>query len=244
MGHIPGDKVGFVQGASRDVPKRCKSHERWLITYGFSEEQIAAFISEMLEWQPKFFVGFGSSLYQVASFLQARSLPAPKLMAIESTADQLYDAHRSVVESIFQSEVFNMYGSREILSLACECEQHAGLHVFSDIRLLEIVRDGLPAFPGEEGSIVITDLFNYGMPFIRYEIGDVGTWSEKACSCGRGFPLLADMKGRNIGTLTTEDGRYIHGYYFVSSFFNTPGIKSLQVRQKSLQLLEYFHHTE
>jgi len=56
--------------------------------------------------------------------------------------------------------------------------------------------DGTAAVPGEEGTIVITDLFNRGMPFIRYRIEDVGVPSDRHCGCGRGLPLMERVTGR------------------------------------------------
>jgi phenylacetate-CoA ligase len=127
--------------------------------------------------------------------------------------------------------VFDMYGSREIPSIACECEYHSGLHTFNDIRIVEIIRGDSPAKPGEEGSVIVTDLLNYAMPFIRYEIGDVGVMSKEVCRCGRGFPMLKEIKGRITNTIVTPDERYIHGEYFTHLFYDVPGIKAFQVRQ-------------
>ena len=54
-----------------------------------------------------------------------------------------------------------------------ECEAHDGHHVVAEGYIVEILRDGKPALPGEIGEVVITDLNNYCMPFLRYRIGDL-----------------------------------------------------------------------
>jgi phenylacetate-CoA ligase len=69
-----------------------------------------------------------------------------------------------------------------------------------------------PAYAPPAGKIVVTDLLNYSMPFIRYEIGDVGRWAEtQECPCGRGLPLLADVQGRITDFLILSDGTHISG---------------------------------
>lgn len=45
------------------------------------------------------------------------------------------------------------------------------------------------------GKMIMTDLWNYVMPLIRYENGDSGHWMEKHCACGRSMPLF-QVEGR------------------------------------------------
>jgi phenylacetate-CoA ligase len=63
---------------------------------------------------------------------------------------------------------------------------------------VEILVNGRPAQPGELGEVVITDLTNYVMPFIRYRIGDLAYALDNSapCACGRGMPRIGDIEGR------------------------------------------------
>ncbi len=234
MGYRPTSKLALIWGAGRDIPESYPSNQRWLNTFNCSEEEIERFIAELVQWKPDAIRAYASSLYMVASYIKSKGLQAPCPGVIESAAEKLWDWQRKVVEQVFGCKVFEMYGSREIPALACECEYHNGMHIFSDLRLVEVIKDGRQAGPGEEGSIVITDLVNYGMPFIRYEIGDVGVISEESCKCGRGFGLLKEIKGRITSTIQTPDGRYVHGEYFTHLFYNITGVKAFQVHQTKL----------
>ncbi len=234
MGYGPESKLALIWGADRDVPESYPPNQRWLNSFNCSDEQIEKFVAELVQWKPDAIRAYASSLYMVASYIKSKGLQAPHPKAIESAAEKLWDWQRKVVEQVFGCKVFEMYGSREIPSLACECECHNGMHIFSDLRLIEVIKDGRPAKPGEEGSIIVTDLVNYGMPFIRYEIGDVGVISEENCPCGRGFGLLKEIKGRITSTIRTPDGRRIHGEYFAHLFYNVPGVKAFQVHQTKL----------
>lgn len=237
MGYGPSSKLALIWGADRDVPDSYPPNQRWLNTFNCSEEDIVKFIAELVEWQPDAIRAYASSLYMVASYIRDKGLQAPHPRVIESAAEKLWDWQRKVVEDVFGCKVFEMYGSREIPAMACECECHNGMHMFSDLRLVEVIKDNRAAKPGEEGNIVITDLVNYGMPFIRYEIGDVGVISEENCQCGRGFPLLKEIKGRITSTIRTPDGRRIHGEYFTHLFYNISGVKAFQVHGTKLNEL-------
>ncbi len=196
IGYTHGDKLALIWGALRDVPSTPPPHERWLNSFDYASEGIERFIRELVEWQPRAIRAYPSAAAMVSNFVRNARIPAPRPSAVECSAEKMWPEHRRLIEEVFDCPVFDMYGSREVPALACECEFHSGLHVFSDIRLVEVVRNGLPARPSEEGAIVVTDLLNYGMPLIRYEIGDVGAWAEGPCACGRAFPRLREITGR------------------------------------------------
>ena len=82
--------------------------------------------------------------------------------------------------------------------------------------IVEILRDGRPAAPGETGEVVITDLNNYCMPFIRYRIGDLAEAVDNSqpCSCGRGLPRIGNIDGRVQSIIQGVDGRYLPGTFF------------------------------
>ena len=81
--------------------------------------------------------------------------------------------------------------------------------------LVEIVDDnGQPSPPGEEGQVAITDLHNYGMPFVRYLNGDRAVAGFSTCRCGRGLPLLRKVVGRQLDIFATPAGRQIPGEFF------------------------------
>jgi phenylacetate-coenzyme A ligase PaaK-like adenylate-forming protein len=102
----------------------------------------------------------------------------------------------------FRAEVFNRYSPHECEGIAFACDRHRGMHAALDSYVVEILdRDGRPAPPGEIGRIVVTDLENRTMPLIRYRIGDLGHWLGEPCPCGRTFPLMGDLDGREADLL-------------------------------------------
>jgi phenylacetate-CoA ligase len=93
--------------------------------------------------------------------------------------------------------------------------------------------DGAPVPAGTEGNVVITDLYNYGMPFVRYMNGDRAIADEEACPCGRGLPLLRKVVGRRLDVLVTQDGRAVPGEFFPHVLKDFPAVRRFQVIQTS-----------
>jgi phenylacetate-CoA ligase len=153
-------------------------------------------------------------------------------------AERLLPTDRPVVELAFGPAVFETYGSREVMLMAAECPAHAGLHVSMETLVVEVVvRDPAggdrPARPGEVGEVVITDLTNLAMPFIRYANGDLAVPAEPGtCPCGRAHPRLASVEGRATETLVDGSGVRVNGLVFnVVIAHLAHGIRQFQVVQ-------------
>src|SRR5207245_1302977 len=124
------------------------------------------------------------------------------------------------------------YGSREFMLIGSECECHEGLHLTAENLLVEVLDDdGRPTPENKEGNVVITDLYNYGMPFIRYANGDRAVAGWGTCSCGRGLPLLRKVVGRRLDMLQTPDGRLVPGEFFPHLLKDYPAVRRFQVMQ-------------
>ncbi len=116
--------------------------------------------------------------------------------------------------------------------MGAECERHEGLHLTAEHLIVEVVDDdGRPAAAGEEGQVVVTDLFNYGLPFVRYVTGDRAVAGFATCSCGRGLPLLRKVVGRQLDILTTPSGRKIPGEFFPHLIKDFGDVRRFQVVQ-------------
>lgn len=136
-------------------------------------------------------------------------------------AERVFPADRAALEEAFGPAVFETYGCRETMLIASECAEHDGLHIMMENLVVELVApDGSPARPGEVGEVVLTDLHNFGQPFIRYANGDlaVALDDRDACRCGRAHPRLASVEGRQTETLRDRDGRPVGGMVFNLAF--------------------------
>lgn len=96
--------------------------------------------------------------------------------------------------------------------MAGECAHQSGLHVFADVRRVEIVDAADEVVPdGVEGEVVVSDLTNRVFPVIRYRLGDISRLLPGTCACGRGLPRLGAISGRSSDAVRLPDGTTIAG---------------------------------
>jgi phenylacetate-CoA ligase len=137
-----------------------------------------------------------------------RELPAAvRPRVVISGGDVLTPAMRRVIAEAFGAPVYEMYGSYEFGIIAWECPRAGGFHVADDGVVLEVLKDGRPAGPGESGEVVATQLHAFAAPFIRYRLGDIVTRGETPCRCGAPFSTLLDVQGRRQDYLPLANGR-------------------------------------
>lgn len=212
--------------------ERCFS----LDTLKMDEAMMGAFASEIFRKKPTMLFGHAHSLYLFAKYWEKEGLPPYRFAGILSTAMVLHNHERKACERVFETPVFDRYGCEEVSLIASECEVHEGLHVNTDALVVEVLKDdGKPAAPGEEGAVVVTDLCNRTMPFIRYRVGDMAVPSGKTCSCGRTYPLLEKITGRVADYLRTPEGQWISGISLTENFATLiPGLEKIQIVQEKL----------
>ncbi len=126
--------------------------------------------------------------------------------AVLTVGEVLTPEIRELCRAAFGARAIDSYGCQEMGKVAVECEVSGHYHVCASNVLLEVLDDdGRQVPPGESGRIVLTSLYNYAMPFIRYEIGDFGRLGGP-CPCGRSLPVLTEILGRRRNMITLPDG--------------------------------------
>jgi phenylacetate-CoA ligase len=243
-GCFHGMKIASLWG-NPPLPKTLKQHVRALLidrfvyldTIDLNERSIEDFIARWRREKPEILFGHSHSLYMLARYLLEKGVRDLRPRGIISTSMMLLANERQVIESAFGCKVTDRYGCEEVGLIACECERHLGMHLNIEHLYIEFLRpDGTAATPGEEGAIVITDLLNRGMPFIRYRIEDVGVPSDRCCACRRGLPLMERVTGRVADYLKRRDGSMVAGVSLVERTLTAiPGLEQLQVVQSSFE---------
>lgn len=207
--------------------------------FELSEERVPWFVADLNRYRPDCIVAYANPLYSFARALDERRIRPFSPKSIVVGAEKLHDFQRELIERVFRAPVFETYGSREFMLIGAECDRHSGLHLTMENLLVEILDDdGQPTPDGEEGNVAITDLTNYGMPFIRYLNGDRAIAGFDTCSCGRGLPLLKKVVGRRLDVLTTPDGRHVPGEFFPHLLKEIPAIRRFQVVQNDPGTIE------
>jgi phenylacetate-CoA ligase len=224
-----GDKVALFV-AARHHPKGLKGLKSRIRNatggrllafdpYRIDEEYLKKFYTDLRRFSPDIIKCFPNSLYPFARYLKENGLDDIHPRAVSCTGETLHHYQRELFQEVFGCTVFEKYGTFEVGVAACECAQHNGLHMFTDGVYIEFVnQQGNQAEVGEMAQLVITDLYNYGFPLIRYQIGDVGAFNNEICPCGSKLPLMSNLFGRDRDILVDDKGNPKPGYLFVEVF--------------------------
>jgi phenylacetate-CoA ligase len=158
---------------------------------------------------------------------------------IISTGSAVSQEARRLARRVFKSEVADLYGASETGLVACQCPDCGLYHVCDETILMEVLReDGSPCEEGETGRVVLTPLYNFVMPLIRYEIGDYATRGPDQSRCGRGLSSLTSIVGRYRNVFVLKDGRVIHPYANARILGNHLSFRQLQIVQTEYDHIE------
>lgn len=210
-----------------------------LNTYLMSDGNMAEYADEIDRYRPRVIVGYVNPVVRLAQWLLDNGRKVHRPLAILGAAEALHDFQRKIIEEAFGCKAYNTYGCREFMLVASQCERQDGLHVNADHLVVEVA-NRQPALDGSEiGEVVVTDLHNYGMPFVRYVNGDTAVPGPATpCACGRGLPRLARVVGRTLDAIRTPDGRVVPGEFFPFVFNDIPGVQRFRVHQRQLDRLD------
>ncbi|WP_394828730.1 phenylacetate--CoA ligase family protein [Pendulispora albinea] len=230
-GYQPGDRALYFWGSPSKESPFSKTRAKILLDRAMrreihvpctvmDERDMRHVVSLIQKSSPKVIVCYTQAGAELARFINERQLRTWGTIPVLCGAERLFPADRLALERAFGRAVFETYGCREVMLIASECEAHEGLHVSMENILVEILvtePDGTqrPANEGETGEVVLTDLHNLGMPFIRYKNGDLATAGPKdRCPCGRNLTRIAKVEGRAADLLRGADGTFVSGLAF------------------------------
>jgi phenylacetate-CoA ligase len=209
-----------------------------LNSFKMTEIDMKSYIKSINMYKPYLIRGYAGALYELAKFSEKNLLNIYKTKKLVCSAETLTSDMREKIESVFGTKLYNFYGSREIATLAGECKDGL-IHIFSFNNYIEIIdRDNKPVIEDQVGRIIVTNLHNYSMPLIRYEIGDLAVIGPKNCNCGNFLPCIKEISGRLEEQFIKRDGSIVIGYFFVhllGVLLNKGYINKFQVIQEDYE---------
>ena len=244
----PGNKKAFYWPAIQDLGKTAQTFKtkikQWIIGpelmlyAGILDDQtMDKHYDYLYNFRPQLIRVFPNPMSIFSKYIYENSKDRISIPAIISVGEPLLSSQRKQFEDTFKSKVFNCYVSRECGNIACECNRHNHLHINAELLYMEFVSvdDGLNG----PQKIILTDLYNYGMPFIRYQIEDMGRKIEKQCECGINLPLMEIGACRTSDFLVSPfDKSLISGASFLHHMIaEGPEVGQLQVIQDKINHL-------
>ena len=241
-GYNLGDKIAYLWGAPQDLTHQAELKTKisnilhriiMLDAFNMTEKTLDEYVKILRRFKPKVINAYASAIYLMARYMEKKGIENIRPKAILTSCEMLFDYQRESIERAFGCEVFDYYSGRDTTLQAGECSEHSGYHLAIENAVIEFVKDDEHVAPGELGKIIITDLCNYAMPFIRYEIGDLGVPSDETCPCGRRLPLMKSIEGRTTDILRKTDGGYISSPGLTVVIKDFENIRQIQIIQKT-----------
>lgn len=130
------------------------------------------------------------------------------------------------IGSFFKTEVYNVYGSSELSYIAGSCPGSPDLCINEEAHYLEAI-DWQEA-KGHWRKLVVTDLFNYSMPIIRYELADLCRINDS-----NGPFRLLDVGGRLARCVPNNRGRLLSEKEISEEIFNDENILQFCLKASS-----------
>jgi phenylacetate-CoA ligase len=197
-------------------------------------------IKQLRLTKPDILRGLAESLRVIAETVRERNVEGIHPRMVITGGEGLTEETREVLQDVFGAKVIDTYNCWEFGNIAWECGHQSGYHINTDGLIVEILKDGRRALPGDEGELIITGLNAYAMPLIRYRVGDMGILSGRKCPCGRSLPLLERIAGRTDDLIRLADGRIISPFTISKILRFITGIaqfKMVQERKDAFQIL-------
>jgi phenylacetate-CoA ligase len=176
-------------------------------SYHLSTETIGAYVEALEAFEPVVIHAYPSSIAALAAWLNARGrrYGGRALKGVMTSSETMEPEVRTAVEQAFGVRVFDWYGQSERVAAIGTCE-HGSYHVLTDYSGVALLETDKP----DAWELVGTGLNNLAMPLVRYRTGDtVDPGNEGPCPCGRVFPTIRTVLGRQEKVITLPDGRMI-----------------------------------
>lgn len=139
-----------------------------LNAYNYSCNDFTIWIDKINRFKPRVLYGYASIILEFARYLLEHQIELASIKTVVSTTEGLKD--REIIERAFRCNVYNQYGSREMLAIAIESDRNC-MRVADDFVALNVY---------DNNEMIITALYSYGFPLINYKIGDYGELKDNS----------------------------------------------------------------
>lgn len=239
-----GTKHGYVRVTkTKSKIKLLMQNEILMDPTSITDEWLEKQRKKLLNKNIKSLIGYPSAISALAEYcIQKGNKPSEfGIEGIITSSETLYDSTRKLINDAFGCDVISRYSTEEFGVLAHECSRYNVHHINELSYIIEVleINSDKPVKPGELGRVVVTDLYSYAMPLIRYDTGDLAILGE-GCNCGLETRTLERIEGRQIETIydinkkrvspfaingAMRDLKNVYQYQFIQNDINNNTIK-------------------
>lgn len=224
------ERMVFFRVISEKLHRTPEQEDRENIYYIDSSDLGDKHLEEMkqalLEKKPRIVFSYASTLVELAKYIARTGIQECNfsMKSVLTGGEGLSDENREILQNVFGCTVYRRYSDMELgilgqdMGNGSEYTLNWGSFYFETLKL----DSDEPAKPGEAGRIVITDLFNYAFPMIRYDTGDIGILDN---SNPEELPKLKEIYGRVRDCIYATDGRLISPARVSVMMWGSEGLK-------------------
>lgn len=196
-----------------------------------SNLRLSEILNAINQIQPIVLDGFVSALVILAQYIRDNDFRVTRsIKSIVTGAECLTETDRDLLETVFRAKVFNRYGGTETSIIAHEC----GFFGEDGCRSMHVIETRIIC-ENIDSELVLTDLDNYALPFIRYKNGDMIETCEAAdCRCGRVSLRLKTILGRTNDYFITKSGAKISSHLWQNIFKKYMFVDRYQIIQEDM----------
>lgn len=186
-------------------------------------------IEKLNKFQPQILGGYFTGLKILAQY-QEKGLLNVKPEVVENCAEGINTNDKKYIEEIFDAPLVNIYGFAECPAVGVGKNEYDGIYLWDDLAYIEI----------KENHILLTNLFNFTQPLIRYKIGDYLKIKEDKKQI-LPFTLVDNIVGRDefVPWFRNKYGKldFLHPFIFVEFFVK--GLDKLQIVVKDEESFDF-----
>jgi len=195
------------------------------------DETLLLLIQKLDRDRPPYIRSYPDPMYFMAQIMEREGITFNWVKAINTTASTLYDEHRLLIEKQFGCKVYDSY-SCEGTSLFYNIEGYDGYLGSSETAITEVLDENdNPVAHGQPGRLVTTELWNFAMPFIRYDTRDLIIPDEPKTIAGRNLMAAKKIIGRETDVLIAPDGNRLIVQLCVIYFCYYRSVLQFQIEQ-------------
>lgn len=241
-GYYIGMKEAFIRVWVNNVKKsKFQLLQENLIMMDSSrmDEQALARMFDVIEKKKvKCLVGYSSALGELSDYIRKQKIDCSRccVKAIIPISETMPEPVRRMLEKQFGCPVRAWYSNEENGIMGLQNKEDEGYHIDTETYFYEILKMDAdePAEEGELGRIVITDLYNYAFPILRYDNGDMAV-AERREKDGRFKLYLKELYGRRSDMIYDCRGKAVTPYIITNNLWDIEGVRQYRFIQEDIK---------
>lgn len=238
-GYYIGMKQSFFRVWVNNVKKsrlRQTVENSWMMdSSSLSDASIQKMLDVMKKGHVKCLIGYSSALGEISRYIEKYQVDLSdyQVRSIIPISESMPTVVRQKLKEQFHCPVRAWYSNEENGIMGIQERDSEAYHMDTESYYYEILKleSDEPAAPGELGRVVITDLYNYAFPILRYDNGDLAVARRREKN-GRYRLDLTELYGRRSDTIYDCDGNPLTPYVITNNLWDVKGVKQYRFIQE------------